>query len=176
MSLETRITALATAIAGHFNGLKYPGRILQVRHIADATAKTSAVTIPLDDTIPQSGEGTAYSELDLAITPRSADSDLLVVADLAAWASASVTALATLFRNSETNALDTGAMTLGAAGYAGSIHLCHRVAAGSTSAQTFKVRFGRLTGTATVYLNDFSTPYYGGTMKSTMTIYEISGS
>lgn len=149
------------------------GKVAQVVYAQDATQKTSAVTIPADDTIPQSSEGTAYTELDTAITPTNASSTLLIELQVNASVSGLGSLVLTLFKDSDTDATATQLHTITGAGYVAVVALRARVAAGSTSAQTFKVRFGRIGGTATMYLNDYSTPYYGGTIFSSMTITEI---
>jgi len=149
-------------------------RVAQVVSVQDATQVTSNITIPLDDTIPQSNEGTAYSQLDLVITPTNANSVLLIEVQLAMYVSAALGVIACLFRDVEANALATVIQQLNGAGHSAQVRLRYFLTAGSTSTQTFKIRFGRTSGTTQIaYLNDFTTPYYGGTMRSSMTITEI---
>ena len=163
----------ATGPAGTPGADGATGAILQRKVTSDATRRSSSVTIPLDDTIPQSSEGTAYADLDTTITPSDANNYIDIRVELAFWASALGTFMATLFRNSERNALATAAQTVEAEGRAGRLILTHRVLAGSTSAQTYKVRFGRTNGSITIYLNDYTTAYWGGTFKSMMTVEEV---
>ena len=150
---------------------QYAGKILQIVRTEDATAKSTTATFPQDDTIPQSGEGTAYTELDTAITPKFSSSNLLVCVDLAAFASASMRSSLGIWRDSGASAIATREVASFQHGHA--LTCMTLVAAGSTSATTFKVRFARNSGT--LYLNDFSTALYGGASKSHMTIFEIAG-
>jgi hypothetical protein len=169
-SLLTQASASATRTTLGING----GLMIQRGYIQDATAKTStSIVIPNDDTIPQSNEGTAYSELDITVTPSNASSTLLVEVNLAVIGSGVVTIVATLFRNSETDATATTAQTISANGYYNQLPLVARVSPGTTSPQTFRVRFGRAAGTGTIYINDFTTPTWGNTMRSTIKVTEI---
>ena len=147
-------------------------KVIQIVHTADATQKSTTAAFPQDDTIPQSGEGTAYSELDTTITPKFSSSKLLVQVNLALFmGSINMRAQCALFRDSGASALHTADVY---AEQSEQILMIHSASAGSTSATTFKVRFGR-SSSNTLYLNDFSTPLFGGTVNSTMTIFEIAG-
>lgn len=139
------------------------------------TASTTSV-IPADDTIPQNTEGAAFASLDTTITPTSASS-LLEVEVTIPWASATTgvrTPIFALFRDSGANAIfATFATTVAAAGYTSTATLRCVVTAGSTSATTFKLRFGTDSG-GTVYLNQYSgSGYFSSVDAALMTIKEI---
>lgn len=138
----------------------------------DATQKQTTTAFPQDDSLPQSGEGTAYAELDTTVTPRFATSNLLVVADLACYSAAAIRAAAGIWRDSGANAIAVRDLYIFQ--NSGNLIVTAFVAAGSTAATTFKVRFSR-SASGTLYLNDFSTPLYGGAVSSHLTVYEIAG-
>lgn len=165
-----RITAASNGSGG--SGGSGGGKIAQVVFVEDATAKSSSVTVPLDDTIPQSNEGTSYDELDAAITT-TAGSKLLIEVQLVVYSSTTNSPIAMVYRDtgSIVDVLAANWVTVAGAGPVGNLSIRTRVNA-IGGAETFKVRFGR-TGAGTVYVNDYSTPYYGGSIKSSITITEI---
>jgi len=150
-------------------------RIAQVVSVQDATQVSSAITIALNDSIPLSGVGTAYPQLDLSITPTNANSTLLIEVQLAIYVSAAMGVNACLVRDGDANISAIVSQQLINTGHSAQVRLRYFLTAGSTSTQTFRIRFGRTAGTTqTVYLNDYlNTPYYGGTQRSSMTITEI---
>jgi hypothetical protein len=149
------------------------GKVAQVVYTEDASQKTSAVTIPLDDTIPQNTDGTAYAELDTSITPTNASSYLLIEVTVPVYASAANSYALALFKDSDADAIATCLTYLNTAAASATMIIRVRIAAGSTAAKSFKIRFGRTSGSVTMYLNDYSTPYFGGSFKSSMTVTEI---
>lgn len=149
------------------------GKLAQRVCSEDATQKTSTATIPWDDTLPQSNEGTAYDELNVVITPTSASSALYIEVQLAVYVNSLQYAAAAVFRDAETDCLASNWIVLQSAGYPGTLTIRKKITAGGTSAQTFKVRFGRISGTPTIYLNDYTTPYFGGSQISSMTVTEV---
>jgi hypothetical protein len=149
------------------------GKVAQVVYTEDATINISNVTIPTDDTKPQSSEGTAYTQLDTTITPTNAGSYLLIEVNLLLSVNAANSTLAALFRDSEVDCLVARYTTLGSPGFGAILTLRKRVLAGSTSAQTFKVRFGRTSGSANIYTNGYTAANLDGTNLSSMTITEI---
>lgn len=149
-------------------------RVIQMISTFHTGQKSSAVTIPADNTIPQSGEGTDYAELDTTITPVNENSKLLVELQIVISTSAAGTAVATLFRDNNADAISSTLASLGSTNFVSTLIVREEVTAGSTSPTTFKARFGRQGGTNTLYTNTFgSTAYYGGTVASSMKVTEI---
>jgi hypothetical protein len=148
------------------------GKLAQLVYTEDATAKSTTTSFPLDDTVPTNTEGVEYTELATTITPTNASSRLKIDVTLLASPNAVNAVAAFLYKNSDSAAIAGNWFSLDA-GYSGNVVITTVISAGSTSAQTFKVRYGRTSGSATIYLNDTPTSYYGGTMKSSMTITEI---
>ena len=149
---------------------KHTGDVVQ--QVFSETGAVQSITgvIAADDTIPQNTEGDEWATL--AITPTNASNYLLieVVLNLVS-ANANNYPVAALFQDATANALACS-LSYGAAVIGGTIVLKHRMAAGTTSATTFKVRVGVNSGTATV--NGVSgTRWYGGVLMSSITITEI---
>lgn len=100
---------------------------------------SNATTIPIDNTTPQSTEGTEL--LTQAITPKSATSKLVVEVTLVmACTTAPDTAAIALFQDAGTDAI--AANCCGVDGYGDPKTLRYEVTSGSTTARTFKVRAG----------------------------------
>lgn len=147
-------------------------KIAQVVWTVDATQKSTTSGFPTDDTIPQNTEGASYDEMNTTITPTNASSLLIIEVQCPAFQTAAGPGAVALFRDSTADAIATGVVNFSANFHA---QICLRavVSAGSTSATTFKVRFSRGAGSGLLYLNDGSTPIFGGTMASTMKITEV---
>lgn len=114
------------------------------------TAGSIATAIPLDSTIPQNTEGAELTTV--TITPTNASNRLRIEANLPfVDGSAGIFVCAAIFQDSTANALALGVLTLNGANYSHNITFTHEMAAGTTSATTFKLRAGPNSGT--VYLN-----------------------
>jgi hypothetical protein len=150
--------------------LSVTGRILQTVSSMLSTYDSTGTAIPYDDTIPQNTEGKEYTTL--AITPQSASSTLEIEVTMSINnTGALASACAALFVDSTANALaaygNNQNSSLGTV-----ITFTHRVASGSTSARTYKVRFGASSGSA--YVNgDGTARRYGGVQFSGLVIREI---
>jgi hypothetical protein len=149
------------------------GKVAQV--IITETASTASTTtiIPYDDTIPQITEGASVG-IDTSITPTNASSTLIIDVELQVGAGLIViTAFGALFVDSTANALAAAGITLNAQ-YIGVLRFSYSVTAGSTSARTYRARYGPNSANP-CYLNRAHTQsaLLGGTLKSRMTITEI---
>ena len=124
------------------------GKIVQVVEATPyTTAGSTATAIPLDSTIPQNTEGAELTTV--TITPTNASNRLRIEANLPfVDGSAGIFICAALFQDSTANALALGVLTLNGTNYANNITFTHEMAAGTTSATTFKLRAGPSTGTA----------------------------
>ena len=114
------------------------GTIVQTVSIYDQTPTSTASNIPCDNTIPQNTEGAQL--LSLAITPTSA-SNLLLIEFIGSQGAADVQTVA-LFQDSTANALAAGQGGYIFSGVSSTTHVTHRMTAGTTSATTFKIRYG----------------------------------
>jgi len=150
------------------------GKILQVVHAVTTAVATGTTTMPHDDTIPQSGEGTEF--LTLAITPASASNKLLISADFNyGHTSTGIQEQMALFQDSTAGAL----AAVGARSHETSgnkthfLQVTHYMTAGTTSATTFKIRLGADVGATTTINGLGGVRVLGGVFPSTITIWEI---
>jgi hypothetical protein len=136
--------------------IKTLGDVLQARtvQVVEATpyvtSSNTATVIPIDDTIPQNTEGTEI--VTVSITPTSSSNRLVVECDADMISgSGAIDATMALFQDSTANALAaTTEQFSGAAVFRGQ-RLRYEMAAGTTSATTFRIRMGP--GSGTLYIN-----------------------
>ena len=148
------------------------GRVVQTVNVSDQDVATGTGTIPVDNTIPQSSEGTEF--MTLAITPKASTNMLRV--DVVVTLSANVTfpyLSAALFKDSETDALATATDRKGnSANRPANIAFTHWIQAGSASAQTFRVRCGANLASTTTFNGANAARLFGETHASSITITE----
>ncbi len=148
---------------------------LQTKYAVTTTADSTAVNIPFDNTIPQNTEGKEITPLNITITPKKADS-LLVIDVRIPFIDVSannVFALA-LFQDSIADALTVALHTPTNTAYYSHINLRFVVVAGSTTARTYKVRYGMNTGTAYLLRSSGSATVYGNIQQASMIVTEIA--
>lgn len=140
-----------------------------------ASASVTASIIPLDATIPQNTEGTAYTSIDTTITPK-AVSSLLEVEVVFPRVTCSTTANVTfaLFRDSVVDAIAAANIAIESADREKPVILKTVVTASSIAATTFKIRWGTTAGTAYISRNGANTVTFGGVSGATMTVREIA--
>lgn len=135
-----------TALAGG-------GKIVQVAEGTPYTAyNSSTVAMPYDDSIPQNTEGTEW--VTVSITPTNASNRLVIEADMPVVAgNTSIACQAAIFKDSIADALAVTTNRSFGENYGSfSMHVRHEMAAGTTSATTFKLRAGSHDG-STMYVN-----------------------
>lgn len=150
-------------------------RVKHLQTVFNSTAvrETTTTSIPLDDTIPQSGEGKEI--LTCSITPQDPASDLYITFN--GWITTSGVSwiIVALFQDSGANALQAIAVYNDTNGGGRSVPLVWKVAAGSITPTTFKIRMGPNAG-ATLNLNgqaNGAVRYFGGVSSATLKIEEI---
>ncbi len=164
-------TGTTIAVANGGTGVTSSDPVIQKAYSIVLTAPTGSTTIPLDDTIPQNTEGTEF--ITCSITPKNAANILTIDVLLNFGSSASVVAIMALFQDSTASAIDASWITI-SANTEQQIRLRHKMAAGTTSATTFKVRLGPSTA-ATFTLNGAaSSRYLGGVLSSSIHITETA--
>jgi hypothetical protein len=149
------------------------GVVVQVVNTETGAVATGTTVIPLDDTIPQSSEGTQF--LSQAITPTSSTNKLRI--DISVFVSASGTPwiIAALFQDSTASAVATTAAFNSTATGGLTIAFSHTMTAGTTSATTFKVRIGPSFGPNTITINgQGGGRLFGGVAASSLTITEYT--
>jgi hypothetical protein len=150
------------------------GTVIGFAYTQSQTGADYTSTIPSDNTIPRSTEGTEV--LSVSITPKSATSLLKVEVQLSASEKGNTQDFLTaaLFLNSETDAraaIQVGAMYGTPMGNNGS--MIYTMVSGSTSVKTFKVRCGMAGNGAWCFNKNWYENTLGGTFISSITVTEI---
>ena len=148
-------------------GVRRTGDIAQRLRTSSVAQSTGTTAIPRDNTIPQNTEGDQY--LSLAITPTSTINLLDIDVQINGGHGTNAELTVALFQDSTAGALAAALFHASAgANEGGSGRLHYEMAAGTTSATTFKVRAGGAAG-ATFTLNQSN----GGVAVSDMRIVEV---
>jgi hypothetical protein len=148
------------------------GKLVQRVHVHTGAVATGTTTLAHDDTIPQITEGNEY--MTLAITPTNASNVLFIEAQGVVASTAGTTEMCmALFQDSTAGALSAVGQLMDLANFEKILTLRHKMAAGTTSATTFRIRIGCNTGTNT-FNGKSSARRYGGVNNSFITITEIS--
>lgn len=163
-------------VVSYFTAANPPGRGAVTAQkpitVASSALATNSTAVPTDDTIPQNTEGDEV--FTAAITPKATANRLVIdVHILCSTAAAGRGIVAALFQDTTANALAATGKSSRAADQMEVVSFQHEMAAGTTSATTFKVRAGNNTGS--MYINGISTGparIFGGVASSRMTITE----
>lgn len=120
------------------------GKVAQVVRSSTSTTALGTTVIPFDGTTPQNTEGTEL--LTVTIVPTNASS--MIELEFRAWgtANANMGIVLSIFKDSNANALDSSIVNTNATDHMTPFILSTSVTAGSTSAQTYKIRIGNETG------------------------------
>ena len=144
-----------------------------VQHVfaTDATYASTTSTFPLDDTIPQSSEGA--EAVTVAITPTNSSNYLLIEAGgMYTNSNSSTSVTLAIFQDSTANAIAVNGFAVSSGSNPNSGTITHRMAAGTTSSTTFKLRFGGQSVTS--YRNGNSrNRLYGGTVTLWIMVTEL---
>lgn len=143
-----------------------------IQIVANAASAVSSGTtlIPLDDTIPQNTEGDQY--MTQTITPTSSSSNLFIKVSIMLSNNNSNNLIAALFQDSNVNALAGGIISNASADTKYTLTFNHTVAAGTTSATTFKVRAGANGAGTTTFNGSGATRFFGTMAKSSLSVTE----
>lgn len=147
------------------------GEVAQVVNTQTGAVATGTTVLPLDDTIPQNTEGDEY--MTLAITPKHASNKLKIEVTVVLASSAGGTLAAALFQDTTADALAVACTRVDNTGSMYTISFVHYMAAGTTSATTFKVRCGNSAAGTVTFNGVAAGRQYGGVMASSITITEI---
>jgi hypothetical protein len=147
------------------------GKVAQVVVASTTIPSTTTASIPVDDTIPQSTEGTEF--MTVSITPTNTSSTLIIEFD--AWVARSDTGvlIMALFRDSTANALQTTIQTISGPKFASPGRVKALVSAGSTRSTTFKLRYGVNIGTGSILRTPAAAALFGASDIAYMTVTEI---
>lgn len=143
--------------------------IQQVQYTMSTAVATTTSSIPIDDTIPQIGEGTQF--MSQAITPK-ATTNLLEIEVMAfCQGSAQAYVVGAFFQDATANAIAAADVTIASNGFVEQMSLKHIMVAGTTSSTTFSFRMGVSTGTLT-FNGASSSRYFGAITKSYIKVTE----
>lgn len=148
------------------------GTVAQVVHAMTATKVSGTTILPQDDTIPQNTEGMEL--LTCAITPKVSTSNLLIT--ISGWFRTDHigTISHAIFKDSDASAIAwNNGTTFPASGYISAQSTTFVIAAGSTSARTYKWRFGSNNAGTAANFGGGSIDDNAGLMQHTISIAEV---
>lgn len=155
-------------------GVPLPGTVVQVQRSASGAVATGTTTVPLDDTIPQSGEGDLYNSV--GMVPSAAVNLIRTAAKANVGTTAGSPMAVSLYRDAQANSFATTsfqfAATVGLGNFVvpGTLHLSQQ-----TSTVTAKLRAGCSGAGTTTYNGSASARLYGGVYDSYIEQQEIMG-
>lgn len=147
--------------------------VKQVRTFTGAVA-TGTTTIPFDNSIPTSSEGTAFTGLDTTITPSNTNNILEIRVIFWGCVSALTDMVIALFQDSGAAAIAAISETVPTANYSQCLCLTYFMTAGTTSATTFKIRAGGAAASTLTFNGQSGGRIYGGVAASSMIITEYT--
>lgn len=156
---------------GTDTGWDWPPLVQAVEGTPYTTYSSTTTTIPIDDTIPQNTEGVEY--VTVSITPKNSAHRLVIEAsaDVLDTAGATTYITGAIFQDSTASALAANILYMNT--FERHLVLRHEMAAGTTSATTFKFRMGPNSGT--LYVNgNASGRFYGGVAAVRIRVTEYS--
>ena len=174
---DNMVSDSATAVPSQQSVKAYvdarPTKLVNVAFATTSTRTTTAVEIPQDNTVPQNTEGAEL--ITLAYTPTNSANTLEIEFTTSFTDVASGTkGTFALFQDSDANALRAGQINSNGGGSGQSFVMKYVVAAGSTSARTYKIRFGGAGGNVMAVNGTSAAAQLGGTAASILKITEYA--
>ena len=153
-------------------GLTGMKAVIQRVYTQTGALATGTTILPIDNTIPQSSEGTQF--MTLAITPTNASNilEIRAVASISSSAAGATAAGAALFQDSTAGALAAVSTTLAGQYYVNPCVINHTMVAGTTSSTTFKIRAGDNNAGTTTFNGQIGARLLGGVYNSYIVITE----
>jgi hypothetical protein len=172
--VATHLSAALPVLQGG-TGVTASDPVIQRVSTQTGAVATGTTTMPNDDTIPQNTEGDQY--MSLAITPKNSANILTIEVTIAACsgggAGAQTLGIA-LFQDTTANALAALQRVQAVAGYTDNPRFTHTMAAGTTSATTFKVRAGSDVAGTFTFNGAGAARKLGGVLASSIIITETA--
>ena len=165
--LQDEVVALETAL-----GAGVATALVQFQIGTVATVVTCSTAMVDDDTVPTNTEGTEV--VTVAITPKSSSNILVIKCNFSFTSAGAANSIWSLCQDSTAAALRAGYGDGIVTNESGEVSFTHKMTAGTTSATTFKVRFGSA-GT-TMYVNGSngsSSRKLGGAMLASLEVWEL---
>lgn len=151
------------------------GVITQIVSTQTGAVATATTVIPADDTIPTSTEGDAWAAISTTITPTNAAHILLIELTVSTTSNnvANANIIYALFQDAGAAAISVAMARSATSNEEHTLVLRFSMVAGTTSATTFKIRFGPDASGGTITVNGVNTARrFGGVANSSMTITE----
>lgn len=149
------------------------GAAIQSVQSATSAVDSTTTVMPNDDTIPQSNEGKEF--LSVAITPKSANSILVIRIKALVACLIANTAVGALYQDATANALAADANKVTAANDMVKLVIEHTMTAGTTSATTFKFRAGPGAADTLTINGSNAARKFGAIPKSFIEVTEYAG-
>jgi len=163
-------TLASPVINGDITGTAF--RIVQRVRTQTGAVATGTTLMNIDDTIPQITEGTEF--MTLAITPKNAANILDIDVTFVCSTATVNQVIAALFQDSTANALAATATYIAANTAMACVRVRHQMAAGTTSATTFRLRAGATSADTLTFNGQAGSRRLGGISLSSITITEYS--
>jgi hypothetical protein len=146
------------------------GMPVQIVSAVFTSVATGTTLIPVDNTIPQITEGDEY--MTITITPKSATNILVFSVNAFLSSSIANSLVVSLFQTATANSIATIATYQSVGGSFMSVPLTHTMAAGTTSATTFRVRCGQQVAGTMTFNGVGGGSLFGAITKSSVVITE----
>ena len=147
------------------------GSVVKTQTTISQTTLTGTTTIPFDNTIPQSTEGTNF--FSVAFTPTTTGNLIRVEATIFGAYSVADHVIAALFQDSTANALAAISMQTTTTNQDVHLTLVYQFTAASTAATTLKLNVGGSTAGTFTLNGNAGTSIFGGVATSSFRITEI---
>ena len=147
------------------------GSVVKTQTTVSQTTLTGTTTIPFDNTIPQSTEGTNF--FSVAYTPTATGNLILVETTVYGAYSVAAHVIAALFQDSTANALAAISMQTTTTNQDVHLTLVYQFTAASTAATTLKLNVGGSTAGTFTLNGNAGTSIFGGVATSSFRITEI---
>jgi hypothetical protein len=150
------------------------GKVAQVVWAETATTASGTTAIPIDGTTPQNTEG--FQVLTATITPTNASSTLYIEFFGFGTVNAGMGVVSAIFKDSDASAINSAVTIIPTSDQNNTLQCSASISAGSTSAQTFKVRIGQQTaafGTTVFFLRSVGSSTNLTNGKATLKITEV---
>jgi hypothetical protein len=147
---------------------------LQLVRATTATDGSTTSILPADNTIPQNTEGTEVTDMACAITPLSASSTLIIdVVVPTIGTSTTQTWVGAIFVDSTANALAAGSNNPTNGTFQQQFVMRYIVASGSTTARTYKFRYGTGAAGTVYFLRGSGAQFFSTAKQASMTVTEV---
>ena len=147
------------------------GSIVQTVTTINQSTATGTTTIPFDNTIPQSTEGTNF--ISASITPTAIGNKIRVVLNVFGAYSVAAHVIAAIFQDANTNSLATASMQTTTTNQDVHLTLVYPFVAAATTTTTIKLNIGGSTAGTFTLNGNAGASVFGGTATSSLSLTEI---